>query len=319
MRRHSRIGFTLIELLVVIAIIGILVGMLLPAVQKVREAASRTKCENNLKQIALACHNYVGAVGHFPQGWDFNSSWGPMPFLLPFMEQNNLYATMDLTQPISAAVNVPSQMTELPGLRCPSDLNNPMPSIGGATNYQGNAGNWVVFVIVGPVNATAPPPNGIFYTGSQNLRFADILDGTSNTALYSEKVLGSGNVGLPDPNFDIFNGPNPGPTTPSTDDQAVSLCASVDVTNPANKFPIFDGAPWGDGQSNYNHVSLPNSRSCGWLSSLRATMTASSRHPGGVNVAFCDGSVHFIPNTIDLTIWRAMGSRNGGETFSYDY
>jgi prepilin-type N-terminal cleavage/methylation domain-containing protein/prepilin-type processing-associated H-X9-DG protein len=319
MKRHSRVGFTLIELLVVIAIIGVLIGLLLPAVQKVREAASRAKCANNLKQIGLAAHNYHSAVQRFPQGWDFTTSWGELAFLLPYLEQDNLYRTMDLTQPITAAINVPSQQVELPGFRCPSDVNNPMPSLGGATNYYGNAGSWVVFVIARGLNVTDPRPNGIFYTGSNHIRFADILDGTSNTAMFSEKLLADGNMGLVSPDSDVFNGPGGAPGVPASADQAYTMCQSVDITNLANQFPIFMGAPWGHGQHNYQHVSPPNGRSCGWLPSLRATMTASSRHPNGVNVVFSDGSVHFITNSIDLTVWRAMGSRNGSEAFSYDF
>jgi len=313
MRRPTRPGFTLIELLVVIAIIAILIGLLLPAVQKVREAAARAKCQNNLKQIALGLHNYHDANGQFPQGWDFNTSWGALVRLLPYIEQTNLYNTIDLTQPITATVNVPSQQVELTNFRCPSDLPNPSPSLGGATNYNGNAGNGVIFVIARGLNATDPPPDGMFYTGSTKITMLSVTDGTSNTALYGERMLGDGNLGLVSPQSDVFNGPNSGPGDPATADQAVTECNSVDITNPANQFPIFMGAPWGHGQHNYQHVSPPNSRSCGWLSSLRATMAATSRHTGGVNVAFADGSTHFITNSIDLASWRALGSRNGGE------
>jgi prepilin-type processing-associated H-X9-DG protein len=93
----------------------------------------------------------------------------------------------------------------------------------------------------------------------------------------------------------------------------------VDISNPANQFPIFMGAPWGHGQNSYQHVSPPNSCSCGWLPTLRSTMSATSNHTGGVNVAFGDGSVRFVVNAIDLTTWRALGSRNGGEPVGADY
>lgn len=94
---------------------------------------------------------------------------------------------------------------------------------------------------------------------------------------------------------------------------------SVDVTNPANQFPIFMGAPWGHGQHNYQHILPPNTRSCGWLPSLRAAMTASSRHTSGVNVLFGDGSVRFVRDQIAIPTWRAIGSRSGGEVVSGDY
>jgi prepilin-type processing-associated H-X9-DG protein len=90
----------------------------------------------------------------------------------------------------------------------------------------------------------------------------------------------------------------------------------VDISNPANQFPIFMGAPWANGQHDYQHIGPPDSRSCGWLPSLRACMAASSRHLGGVNVAFCDGSGRFVSDNIDLTAWRALGSRNGGEVIN---
>ena len=312
MKRHLRSGFTLIELLVVIAIIAILIGLLLPAVQKTREAAARMKCQNNLKQIGLAIHNYHDANGVLPPGWDFATSWGALGYILPYVEQGNLANRIDLTQSISSPGNSAAVQTRISLFRCPSDVENPMPSLGAATNYHGNAGNWVVFVIARGLNANQPP-DGVFYTGSQNLTLLSILDGTSNTAFFSERVLGDGNMGLVSPLEDTFNGPNAAPNSPSSADQAYAWCQSVDVTNPANQFPIFMGAPWGHGQHNYQHIAPPNSRSCGWLPSLRAVMSASSRHTGGVNVLLGDGSVRFVGNGINLMSWRALGSRNGGE------
>jgi prepilin-type N-terminal cleavage/methylation domain-containing protein/prepilin-type processing-associated H-X9-DG protein len=315
---HSqrRSAFTLIELLVVIAILGILVGLLLPAVQKVRESANRMKCQNNLKQIGLALHNYHDGNLVFPTGWTFATSWGALSHLLPYIEQDNLFKQIDFTRGIYDPVNLPVTMMPVNMFLCPSDFANPMPSLGGATNYCGNAGNHPVFVIARGLNANDPPPNGMFYTESKNLNFASMYDGSSNTALYSERVLGDGNMGIVSPLEDVFNGPNASPGRPATPDEAYAWCQSVDITNPANQFPIFMGAPWAHGQHNYQHISPPNARSCGWLPSLRATMAASSRHSSGVNVAFGDGSIRFISNSVDLSAWRAMGSRNGGEVIT---
>jgi prepilin-type N-terminal cleavage/methylation domain-containing protein len=314
--RPIRRAFTLIELLVVIAIISILIGLLLPAVQKVRDAAARTKCQNNLKQIVLAIHNYESAYSYFPPGWNFNTTWGTLANILPFIEQQNIANTINLNISMNDPTNAAGIQLPISILRCPADVqSSPFPSLGAPTNYYGNSGNWIVFVVIpfGP-NSTDPPPNGMFYCGSQLLTFEDILDGTSNTAFYSERALGDGNLGTPNPIDDMFIGPNEMPGNPSSDAQATAECNTVDVTNPANRFPIFMGAPWGNGQHVYTHVSPPNTRSCGWLASLRTNVTATSRHTAGVNMGLGDGSVRFVNNSIDLTTWQALGSRSGGET-----
>jgi prepilin-type processing-associated H-X9-DG protein len=232
---------------------------------------------------------------------------------MPYLEQDNLHRMINFSLPITDTANVPSQQIQVATLRCPSDRENPMPSLGAATNYHGNAGNWVVFVVARGLNGNDPRPNGLFYTESRNLTFGSVTDGTSNTAFFSERMLADGNMGLVSPLEDTFNGPNAAVGRPSSADEAHSWCQSVDVSNPANQFPIFMGAPWGHGQHNYQHISPPNSRSCGWLPSLRATMIASSRHTSGVNVLFGDGSVRFVSNSIALPTWRALGSRDGGE------
>jgi prepilin-type processing-associated H-X9-DG protein len=209
-------------------------------------------------------------------------------------------------------VNVPGTQVKLSLYLCPSDKENPSPALGGATNYHTNNGNTPVFVIARGLN-TNEQPNGMFYTGSRKVTFGSMTDGSSNTALASERLLGDGNMGAVSPLEDTFNGPGGSPGVPATADEAMALCMSVDITNPSNQFPIFMGAPWAHGQHSYQHIIPPNQRSCGWLPSLRAAMTPSSRHTNGVNLLLGDGSVRFVNNSISLPTWRALGSRNGGE------
>jgi prepilin-type processing-associated H-X9-DG protein len=167
---------------------------------------------------------------------------------------------------------------------------------------------------MGP-NAALPPPDGIFYAESAT-RFAEISDGTSNTAFYSERCLADGSNAIVSPLEDVFFHPG----APNTPDEARQLCMALDANNLANQFPLFMGAPWLHGQHTYQHSSAPNGRSCGFFVTLRATMPPSSRHPGGVNVAFGDGSVRFIKSSINLESWRAIGTRSGGEVVSHsDY
>jgi prepilin-type N-terminal cleavage/methylation domain-containing protein/prepilin-type processing-associated H-X9-DG protein len=309
MRRH-RSGFTLVELLVVIAIIGVLVSLLLPAVQAAREAARRTQCVNQLKQIGLACHNFHDTMGKLPMGGlpptvTPGSQFSALTQLLPFMEQGPLYDLVNLTVPCTNSLNDIPRNSKIPGFICPSDgRDNPMSSVGAATNYMANTGAMTFFVIPGRNNYS-----GVFYVNEAS-RLADMTDGTSNTAIFSERLLADGSNAIVSKVEDVFFHPG----DPATPDDAHNLCLGVDITNLSNQFPLFMGAPWMHHQHRYQHISPPNGRSCGFFVVGKSTMPPSSRHPGGVNVALGDGSVRFVPSAVDLLVWRAIGTRNGGET-----
>jgi hypothetical protein len=158
-----------------------------------------------------------------------------------------------------------------------------------------------------------PEPNGVFVRGLA-IRMAEILDGTSNTALFSERLMADGNNGVVSPIRDVFFHPG----APTSLDQAVDMCQQLDIQNLANQFPLFMGAPWLNGQHTYQHIDLPNRRSCGFFSINRAVMPPSSYHPASVNVVLCDGSTTSVANDVSALPWRAMGSRNGGEVFTHE-
>ncbi len=306
---RARSAFTLIELLVVIAIIAVLIGLLLPAVQKVREAANRMKCTNNLKQIGLALHNYHDTENRLPSSDLRGNGYSVQSRVLPYLEQDNLHRLIDFSRPNGDAANARARLTALTGYRCPSDVENPLPATGGATNYFANFGSAIAFVDAYPgPNDALPRPNGVFFSNS-NLKFADVTDGLSNTAFFSERVLADGSNAIVSPLEDVFF-PKSSPTTP---DEALQQCRALDITTLANQAPVFMGAPWINGQHRYQHVSPPNERSCGFFIPGRATMPATSRHAGGVNVLLGDGSVRFVSNSVNLEVWRGVGSRSGGE------
>jgi prepilin-type N-terminal cleavage/methylation domain-containing protein/prepilin-type processing-associated H-X9-DG protein len=293
--RRLRQGFTLIELLVVIAIIAVLIGLLLPAVQKVREAANRVKCVNNLKQIGLACHAYHDARGSFPPGYaaatsypDTAPGWGWAAYLLPYLEQDNLYRQIDFRQPVEQSAAI---QTLVPVYLCPSDSLPPAPfAISDAT--------FTPLCLAAPSSYAATvgqdasevddfTGDGVFYRNSKT-RIADIIDGTSNTTMLGDRAWSQSNgiwAGAPGGAVTRAGGQNAWPNATGSA-QALVLVHNnwVNITTDAD----------------------------GGLDDF------SSNHPGGVNLLFADGAVHFLRSiTVDgqerRSFW-ALGTRAGGES-----
>jgi prepilin-type N-terminal cleavage/methylation domain-containing protein/prepilin-type processing-associated H-X9-DG protein len=376
--KRERQGFTLIELLVVIAIIAVLIALLLPAVQAAREAARRTQCVNNLKQIGLAIQNYISTNNVFPPqtswptmaanvsgnvtgfAWGFNWYYA----IYPQLEQQQTYnavnfslSPMDFSQITAASAKVSSML-------CPSESAGnlqlfPVTAVTNTyyyatSNYVGNYGGPAAYT---PYSGTIIPEydveqglttisgNSLPYVGLQS-----VTDGTSNTGLISERLIAgypyltSGTStfvypsGIPALRA-IFQGsfaalPNSVNATNALNNNPALLfaqgCQSLASTTTAI-YPgaigveMFAGHPGYAGLSSYMHWTAPNTPPCqnsadavvGFVGPY-GSATANSLHPGGVNVCFADGSVHFIKNSVSLQTWWGLGTRNGGEVISSD-
>lgn len=331
----SRRGFTLIELLVVIAIIGVLIALLLPAVQAAREAARRSQCTNNLKQIGLAMHNYHDVHGVFPLSRtivlvnnviNINRAFSGHSQLLPFLEQRPIYDAINFNltwnpDPNNGGYdgNATVRRTAISVFLCPSDSQNAVPPNYAGNNYRANEGSMFLFgygaTDPNGVNNTMPPPNGMFFA-NQSHGVAAARDGTSNTAVFSEHIKGDFSQATATERADTFQ---PG-IYPADPDDAIRICREMNWTDLTKQGYSDVGAPWLYGYhstTQYYHVSGPNTRSC-MFPPLRVMTTANSDHPGGVHVAFGDGSVKFVKDSINLQVWRSIGSRNLGEAVSAD-
>ena len=353
----KRKGFTLIELLVVIAIIAVLVGLLLPAVQKVREAAARMSCSNNLKQIGLATMNYESTYSILPPGSgtlaaNSNSPPSTVTLLLPYIEGGNIYNLFDFTQDVnSTAANGPARDQQVKSYLCPSESSqNFQLDPGGSGQAAGRCSYAACVGATADSNSSNTAVAGIFNfqynpvvknvatTVRSKVLITAITDGTSNTAMWSERTLStaSGSDGSSTNDYDhtmIYLLPDADTGWSSTTTAPPGV-----TTNESNPAAWFVGTTlkcnaWDYGPTSiiryrgleyyraipemnqYTHTVPPNYQGydCGDYNITQAHIAARSYHTGGVNVCFADGSVHFIADQIAFPTWQALGTRAAGD------
>ena len=350
MRRR---GFTLIELLVVIAIIAVLIALLLPAVQSAREAARRAQCVNNLKQLGLAAHNYLSTHTVFPAQslanradatGSWSVSWGDL--ILNQIEGGSMYNSLNFSLEMTNGANTTVGFSYVGTYLCPSESTKARPGDPWAPhNYAANVGGPGT---IKQWTGTIVPGKNPWYNNSNNaggIGVESILDGTSNTAMFSEHLIGIG------------DGTNNGPFVLRNDSlakramfiMAITLKPDDTVNGAANALKFAQmcqnipgstksqgtrnvGTHWNLGyayaipNNAYNHVNGPNNPRCtytnsedtNWWCGTLCSAAPTSNHPGGVNVGFGDGSVKFIKDTVAMQTWWALGTRSGGEVISSD-
>ena len=295
MTRARRPGFTLFQLLVVLAVLAILLGLLLPAVQKVREAAARAQSSNNLKQIALACHNYEASYGFLPSGVD-DKHYSAAAKLLPFIEQDNLYKAIDLKKAADDKANADARKVIVKTFHSPLDPVLSASADAGATNYLFNAGS----------KCPLKDNDGLFYLDSK-VKFPDITDGTSNTLLTGETLKGGG-----------------GRRTVQRQYAGLPAAALAGLTEESGVKDFADGknvradrcAAWIDGrflQGTFTGTRVLNDArpdagcdGAGGLSALRNARGYMT------NIGMADGSVRVITKEVKLEVWKNLASRNDG-------
>ncbi len=300
---RQRRAFTLYELLVVIALFALFLGLMLPAVGKARLAAARSASANNMKQIGIACHNYHDTMGYFPSGCDKNH-FSAAAYLLPYMEQGNLYNKIDFKQSIDAKENDPIRKITVKTFLNPMDSIKSVSMDYGPTNYLFCAGS----------KPGLADNDGVFYLDSK-IKLTDVLDGTSNTLMTGETLKGDSGVRATD-----------------VKRQHVALKKETlkDLKDATGVQEFKDDkmiaadrcASWMDGrflQGTFTGTRVHNDEkpdvTCegiGGLSGLRSLT-------GTVNIGMCDGSVRAVSKALSLETWKALSSRNGGEVIGNDF